>query len=528
MMKLRSTQDALCAYVERFNEFDDETIIQSIPNREALDFLMSHAPRVLLPDPALEQTYYFRWWVYRKHIKDTPDGRVVTEFHPDVPWAGKYNTIVCSAAHHTDEGRWLRDFPVLDEYIPFLYQKGGATRAYTNWLPSSILRLSEVRGSTELGQTLVDSLEADYAGWEETNLHESGMYWSVDDRDASEFSISGNGIRPTLNCYQVANARAIAVFARDAGQGGTALRFEEKARALSRRINEYLWDDQARFYKVLPLANRKAAMPQRTPSCRDVREIWGYLPWTFGVAPAGRADAFAQLLDVNGFRAAHGLTTAERRHPGFGLFYTGEELNAWLIRRGEKPIGPKGHECLWNGPSWPFSTCLALRAVANLLNSGERQTTICAFDYVRLLIQYALAHRRQLPNGRFIPWIDENLNPDTGDWMARTRLMHWDESGWSRDKGGYERGKDYNHSSFCDLVIGDLFGVRPTLHSLCVRPLFPGDWPYAVLEDVRVHGYRLDIRYENPTLGGMGYTVSLDGDIVHHSDWPSPFHEGKL
>ena len=48
--------------------------------------------------------YYFRWRTYRSHIH--PTGRndsipwVVTEFSPDVSWAGMYNTINCAAGHH--------------------------------------------------------------------------------------------------------------------------------------------------------------------------------------------------------------------------------------------------------------------------------------------------------------------------------------------------------------------------------------------------------------------------------------------
>jgi len=30
----------------------------------------------------------------------------------------------------------------------------------------------------------------------------------------------------------------------------------------------------------------------------------------------------------------------------------------------------------------------------------------------------------------------------------------------TRDKGGVERGKDYNHSTFCDLIITGLVGLR--------------------------------------------------------------------
>ena len=57
-------------------------------------------PLVELSDPTIEQIYYFRWHTYCKHLKKSPFGWVVTEFLPDVPWAGKHNTISCAAGHH--------------------------------------------------------------------------------------------------------------------------------------------------------------------------------------------------------------------------------------------------------------------------------------------------------------------------------------------------------------------------------------------------------------------------------------------
>ena len=47
-----------------------------------------------------------------------------------------------------------------------------------------------------------------------------------------------------------------------------------------------------------------------------------------------------------------------------------------------------------------------------------------------------------------MPWIDENLNPSTGDWISRTRLKAWKNGTWDAGKGGVERGKDYNHSTY--------------------------------------------------------------------------------
>lgn len=523
-MPQHTTQDALKRYVASFNRTDEETTVQAVPNARAEEWLMAHIPRVLLPEPMLQKTYYFRWWTFRKHVKQTADGLVITEFHPDVPWAGKHNTIVASACHHIDEGRWLHKTPLLDEYITFLYRGGASLRAYSNWLEHAVLGLCQVRGSTGLGEALWPDMMANHAGWEASNLHASGLYWSCDDRDASEFSISGNGLRPTLNCYQYANEMAIAQFARRKGMKKEADRYEMLARALREKINRMLWHEEDGFYKVLPLQSRNDPLPGGPADPRrDAREIWGYLPWLFGVAPEGRAQAFRQLLCVSGFGAAHGLTTAERRHPGFGLFYTGEELNAWRLSRDEKPVGPKGHECLWNGPSWPFSTCMALKALANLLASGERQEAINGADYVRLLTQYAQAHVRRLENGTFIPWLDENLNPDTGDWISRTRLMAWDEGNWSKEKGGCERGKDYNHSTYCDLVIGGLFGVRPSLDSLRIAPLIPAAWPYAALEDLAVHGHTIAVRYDNPRLGGEGYRIYVDGECVRKAEMPEAF-----
>lgn len=520
-MPQRTTREVLKRYAASFNGTDEETIVQAIPNAHAEEWLMAHIPRVLLPEPMLEQTYYFRWWTFRKHIKHTPDGMVITEFHPDVPWAGKHNTIVASGCHHIDEGRWLRDTSLLDEYITFYYRGGAALRAYSNWLEHAVLSLCQVRGSTRLGEELLFDMAENHAGWNETNLHASGLYWSNDDRDASEFSISGNGLRPTLNCYQYANETAIATFARRKGELEMAVHFERLAMGLRKKINRMLWDEEAGFYKVLPLQSRNDPLPGGVPDPRrDVREIWGYLPWTFGAAPEGRADAFRQLLDRNGFRAAYGLTTAERRHAGFGLFYTGEEFNVWRASRDETPIGPKGHECLWNGPSWPFSTCMALKALGNLLASGEKQEAINASDYLWLLTQYAQAHVRRLENGDLIPWIDENMHPDTGDWISRTRLRSWENGHWSNEKGGYERGKDYNHSTFCDLVISGLFGVRPTLHSVRITPLFPAHWPYAVLEDLPVHGQHISILYHNPHLGGEGYRIFAGSKCVFKARMP--------
>ncbi|MBQ3861124.1 MAG: hypothetical protein II779_11385, partial [Clostridia bacterium] len=93
--------------------------------------------------------------------------------------------------------------------------------------------------------------------------------------------------------------------------------------------------------------------------------------------------------------------------------------------------------------------------------------------YFRLLKQYAASHRLTLEDGREIMWIDEDMDPFTGEWIARNQLL-----GGKQDpgQGGFERGKDYNHSTFCDLVLSGLLGIEGRDGQLTVDPLIPDDW----------------------------------------------------
>ena len=130
--------DKLKNYIYRFNKNDNEIYKQFITNDEALLFLSENIPMIDLPDKEIEETYYFRWWTYRKHIKNTDDGFVITEFLPDVNWSKKHNTINCPAAHHIYEGRWLKDPKYISEYINFwLYKSGDGIRQYSCLLYTS-------------------------------------------------------------------------------------------------------------------------------------------------------------------------------------------------------------------------------------------------------------------------------------------------------------------------------------------------------------------------------------------------------
>jgi hypothetical protein len=475
-------------YVDRFNADDEEVYPATIRNTNAWAFLRDNIPLFDCPDKSLEEIYYFRWWTYRKHLRQTSDGFVITEFLPDVPWAGKNNSINCAAALHFYEGRWLHAPKYLDDYAMFWLRRGGNVRSYSCWIADALWQRQLVTGDAREVKNLFPELVANYREWEKTHLDPNGLFWQIDDRDGMEMPIGDNvnqqGYRPTINSYMFADAQAIASIANLLGQTNVTAEFQTKAAKLKQLVQERLWDKDAQFFKLLPV--RAEAKLSRG------RELIGYTPWYVNLPDAGYEIAWKQLMDTNGFYAPYGLTTAEQRDADFKILY-------------------EGHECRWNGPSWPFATSVTLTALANVLNHYP-QNVISKRDYFDLLRIYAKSQHLKRADGKVVPWIDEDLNPFTGDWMARTIMK-------TRPNQIYERGKDYNHSTFCDLIISGLVGLRPRADDTVeVNPLVPDEtWPYFCLDQIAYHGHTLTILYDQTGEHygkGQGLRVLADGKEI--------------
>jgi hypothetical protein len=470
-------------FVDAFNQDDTERNPLFISNADAWDFLKANIPLLDCPDQEINEIYYFRWWTYRKHIQNTPAGFIITEFLPPVPWAGKYNSINCAAGHHFREGRWLANPQYLDDYSVFWFRKGGEPRRYSFWAADALWARYLVTGDDRLIRELLPDLIDNYESWERDHRDPNGLFWQIDDRDGMEVAIGGTGYRPTINSYMFGDAVAIAKIANLCGQEEVARKFTAKAAVIKRLTQEKLWNPEAQFFEVLPRGENARL--------RNVREELGFTPWYFDLPDAGKSSAWLQITDTNGFRAPFGPTTAERRCPQFRISY-------------------EGHECQWNGPSWPYSTAITLSALANLLDD-YRQTAVSRNDYFDLLKTYTKSQHLRLDDDRVVPWIDEDLNPITGDWIARTLLKQ-------RGSEIPERGKDYNHSTYCDLIISGLAGLRPRSDKVVeVNPLAPPSWDYFCLDQIRYHGHWLTIVWDKTGkhyMAGKGLSIFADGKKI--------------
>ncbi len=475
--------DKLLRYVADFNKQDEECYKELIPNDKAYEWLKEHIPYLDCPDKEIEKVYYYRWWTYRKHIKHTSDGYVVTEFMPNVPWASTHNTLNAPLGHQIAEGRWLSDKEgVLKDYILFWLKEKGDSHSYSTWFISALWDYCAVKGDYSLGVDNLEDICRYFEKWEETHLSENGMFWSVDDRDAMEKSISGvnsdgkmlKGFRPTLNSYMTADAIAISKFARIAGKTDIEEKYAEKAENLKKLLIENLWDGE--FFRACHIEDDEGnPILGEAPKEQNVRELIGYIPWMFNLPPQnkGMEKAFSHLKSREGFLSAYGLTTAEQCHKRY--------------------LYESKHGCMWNGYIWPFATSQTLNAVANVLRNYS-QDVINKDDFYKMLTDYTEMHYRTTEDGKRILWIDEVMNPRNGVWSVREILK---DSEWPVQGGGYERGKDYNHSTYCDIILGGLLGISVNENSKVeVNPLIPDNWEYFTVSNIELSGEKYRISYE--------------------------------
>lgn len=465
------------SYVEKFNGMEAEPEVNLIPNAGVAFWIAANAPKFDCPDDAFEEIYYYRWWTYRKHIVQTPVGRIITEFIVPVKHAGAYNSISCAYGFHLSEGRWLRDSGLLDEYSHFWFRGNNGKpmplfHKFSSWAASALLERSKVTGNTAFLVDLLPDLVADYRIWETERQDPDGTFWQNDVKDGMEESISGDRrlkhTRPTINSYMFANARAIAEIARLANQPDLAQEFETKAATLKKLTQDRLWDADAKFFKV-----RKD-----TGVLSDAREAIGFIPWYFNLPDdtPEYATAWKQLTDETGFKAPYGITTAERRHPQFRSHGIGT--------------------CEWDGALWPFATSQTLVALSNLLHNYH-QDAVSRHDYFDALLTYAKSQHR---DGK--PYIGEYQDEKTGVWIK-----------------GDDRSRFYNHSSFADLVITGLVGLEPRAdNTVVVDPLLPPDtWDSFCLEDVPYHGRSLTIIWDKSGQKyhrGSGLQVFANGQRI--------------
>lgn len=476
-------------------------------NRD-FDWFKANIPFFECPDPELTTTYYYRWELITKHITyGSPNsGYSFTEFIDRPFWSGAYGAISCPVGHQMYELRWLNDPTYVRDYSRYWFRTENAQpRNYGCWLADGIWSTQLVHPDNAFMVDLLPDLKKNHAGWEKRQyVAESGMFWQNGHDDGMEFNINSrqttnilrgaDGFRPGFNAYMWADALAIAQTAKLAGDEATVKEFEAKAAGIKENVQKQLWDPERQFFFPMAFRDEKdkegnIVMKKGTLTYRSGqfdgnphgRELHGYIPWQFNMVDKGKGfeTAWKFLMDKEYFFAEYGPTTVERNDPQFVL---------------------KDGCCWWSGQSWPYATAQTLKAMANLLQNYD-QKFVSKADYVKLLQIFSNSHRK---DGK--PYLAEALNPFTGSFKGHD---------------GDNHSNHYFHSSFNDLVITGLVGLKPSASdTLEIDPLAPAEWPYFALDDVSYHGHKLSVLWDKDGTRygkGAGFRVLANGKEVASS-----------
>ncbi len=468
-------------YADYFNRMEDENIAQAVPNDSAWSWMEKNIPLFECPQDNFEEMYYFRWWSLRKHITDTPVGYGITEFLVERSYADKYNLIACALGHHIYEFRWVHNPEYIEQNVHLWYRGNDGKpmerlHKFSSWTPDALYNMYLVNKDEDYLLDMYPDLVEDYAKWEVERQRPDGLFWQHDVKDGMEESLSGGrhvqNARPTINSYMFANARALSIMSKMKGDSEKAVYFDKKSKGLKGLVETKLWNSEDAFFETLTEKDTSA----------NVREAIGFIPWYFNLPSENKGfeKAWEQYKDEAGFAAPFGLTTAERRSPRFRSHGTGT--------------------CEWDGAVWPFATSQTLTGLANLLNNYD-QSVVGKEDYFKQMNLYV---ESQYYRGR--PYIGEYLDETTGYWLM----------------GDRERSRYYNHSTFNDLIITGLVGLRPRAdEKIEVNPLIPEDkWDWFCLDNVLYHGDILTILWDKTGEKynrGQGLRVFRNGEEIASS-----------
>jgi hypothetical protein len=429
-------------------------------------------------DSHIQDVYYYRWNVVNEHRLWLPDKQhwVYTEFYHPVSWESPDRTIDAAAALHINEGRWLRDHTYTDSYVDYWMKGYGNQYQYTFWAADAAYQNFLATGNKQTVTPNLASLKTNFQNW--TNIrYDAGkqLFWQTPLQDATEWSVSasqvndgqgGDAYRPTINSYMYANAIAISRIAQLAGDTATAADFAARASALKQKVQQELWNPQVNSFED----RFTARYPNLNYQFIDSPELAGMIPWNFELPDdtATYATAWNRVLSTSGFNGPYGLRTVAPDSPHY--------MNP-------APQAPGSDFNSWNGPSWPYYTSMVLGGLANVLNDYS-QHSLTRADYLSLLRQYTL---QQYKNGQ--PYIAEEFQPDQNYWLVDVP----------------NRSEDYFHSTYNDLIITGLAGLRPRADDVIeVNPLIDDSLAYLCLQNVPYHGLPITILWDRDNRYGLG------------------------
>ena len=485
------------------------------------DWFDANVPFFDCSDPWIRKMYDHRAYVLRKNMLDPKLGRMRWPSQSEGRWRSPWypNVISYGAGHQVREARWLRDPKYWQGHLrtwaenakadgvypSHVTPAGPSGGRYTDWITATAWDGYLVQPDRAFLAAVVEKLAANMRGWQKTCdpdgdglLRVDSHWWTgmeyqpsffafSDYRPSKDFSGPERPVsleRVDLTAYNYGNAVAVAQIYRLLGQPDRAKEFEELAAKIAGAVAAKMWRPEKRFFYSLRADDDAVA---------DVKEVVGVYPFYFGMMPWGKGyeAAWASILDPRQFWTTWPVASASRECPAYSQ-------NGW-------PGDGRASTCMWNGPTWPHANSLVMAAMARTLRATrDRNIANSPLKKEHLWALFQSFTRAQFTDqdlGR--PWTGEFYNGDDGRWKTAER--------------------DYNHSTWLDILIPELIGLVPRDDDMLeVDPLLPdGALSDFILDGVRYHGRDVTIVWDagshspDPHADGRkGLDVYVDGRLA--------------
>ena len=257
--------------------------------------------------------------------------------------------------------------------------------------------------------------------------------------------------------------------------------FAAEAEKIKEDILRKMWDAPSRcFYDLHYETDEKAY----------VKNIVAIYPLWADITDETHLPILEYLLSPHYFALGSGFASCAADCPVFS------SNGGW---RGDYFKGP--HGCMWNGPSWPYATGIALDALARQSKKHGH-----AYDgaFEKHFKEYTQQHFTD------------------GDSPAPCLVEFYD----SKTGVPLSEEADYLHSFYIDLIVRHQAGIEPEEKGVYFHPLRT-ERSYFSLAGLRVRGKTVDVYYQKQEAlrypYPAGFTVFVDGEKRFQGDGRTPF-----
>lgn len=473
-------------------------------------WLTANVPAFKSNDALTRQYWHRATSIVKKNLFRVGEGRLSRWAIAEGRWKSSWypNVISYGAGHQIRETRWLRDPQYVRDIIVTWCESQKANGVfpshitpdmigegqYTDWITSTVWDAYCVEPAAIPVAELLPALQRNVDGWLATyDTDADGLllvdshWWTGMEWQPSFFAFNGfdkdkqdqHLERVDLTAYVYGNALGLSRLFEVTGDEAGAAHYRTVADRIREALIRVMWDDGTRFfYSVEPTSHAKAM----------VKEVIGVYPFYFSMfgPDATFVSAWTSILNPDEFWTRWPVASATKQCPAYSQDVTFNGKN----------VGG----CMWNGPTWPHANSLVLSAMAATLREYAK-SPLEARHFQELLDKYTMS--QFLNQDLRYPWTGEYLNGDTAAWRTDER--------------------DYDHSTYIDLIVADLAGLRPRADAMLeLHPTIAATTPDFLVDGIRYHGHDVTIAWHRDADaspdGLTGYRVYVDGRLVHRSE----------